>query len=258
MILQATHGKVILINCFIWAASFSLTMPILFYQVGAHTQTAEPETGEPARLPAQVAGRWRLSEKVCSEENNTFVCGLTRAPKARQTSIVLARRAQRTNQERTVFTCTPRVSICLNFNNKQGPPLSGLSDWNWGRTYGEHVKGALAWLVRWAPHAGTRDLFCLGCSSRPRTKCFFSSPYTVSLNLYPSSSKLGRQSCWVACLLISVSWCTPYHETRKSYELHGRWKRLHPPTAARWQRWSLYLIHTHTEKKDYKREKGGS
>jgi hypothetical protein len=38
-------------------------MPILFYQVGAHTETRDTETGDPARLPAQVAGRWGLSEK---------------------------------------------------------------------------------------------------------------------------------------------------------------------------------------------------
>jgi hypothetical protein len=36
-------------------------------------------------------------------------------------------------------------------------------------------------------------------------KLFFSSPYTVSIPLSPSTSKLGRQPCWVACLLVYVS-----------------------------------------------------
>jgi hypothetical protein len=33
-------------------------------------------------------------------------------------------------------------------------------------------------------------------------KIFFSSPYTFSMPLSPSPSKLGMQSCWVACLLL--------------------------------------------------------
>jgi hypothetical protein len=40
-------------------------------------------------------------------------------------------------------------------------------------------------------------LSCLGCSSRPSTK--------FSIPLSPSPSKLGRQPCWVACLLVCVS-----------------------------------------------------
>jgi hypothetical protein len=35
-------------------------------------------------------------------------------------------------------------------------------------------------------------------------KIFFSSPYTASINLSPSPSKLGRMSCWVACLLVYI------------------------------------------------------
>ena len=51
-----------------------------------------------------------------------------------------------------------------------------------------------------------RLLSCLGCSSRPITKYYlFSSPHTISLHLSPSPSKLGRQSCRVACLLIYIS-----------------------------------------------------
>ncbi len=33
----------------------------------------------------------------------------------------------------------------------------------------------------------------------------FSSLYTISIPLSPSLSKLGRQPCWVSCLLVCVS-----------------------------------------------------
>jgi hypothetical protein len=51
-----------------------------------------------------------------------------------------------------------------------------------------------------------RFLSCLGRSSQPRT---ISSAYTISLHLIPSPSKLGRQSCRVAYLLICVSALSP-------------------------------------------------
>jgi len=65
------------------------------------------------------------------------------------------------------------------------------------------MKGVLPWL----------DFSCLykrflsrfGCSSRPSSKYFFSSPHTISIHLSLSHKKLGRQSCWVACLVICVS-----------------------------------------------------
>ncbi len=47
-----------------------------------------------------------------------------------------------------------------------------------------------------------RFLFCLGCSSWPSTKYFF--PHHT-LFQPPSLSQLGRQPCWVACLLVCVS-----------------------------------------------------
>jgi hypothetical protein len=50
-----------------------------------------------------------------------------------------------------------------------------------------------------------RFLFCLDCSSRPQYKILFSSPYTISKPLSPQPSKLDRQPCWVACLLVCVS-----------------------------------------------------
>jgi hypothetical protein len=50
-----------------------------------------------------------------------------------------------------------------------------------------------------------RFLFCFGFSSWPSTNYFFSSPDTISITLSSSHSKLGRQPCWVSCLLVCVS-----------------------------------------------------
>ncbi len=49
-----------------------------------------------------------------------------------------------------------------------------------------------------------RFLSCLTCSSRTSSKKIFS-PYTISNHLFPLPSKLGRQSCWVTCLLVCFS-----------------------------------------------------
>jgi hypothetical protein len=58
------------------------------------------ETGDPARLPTQLAGRWELYKvKKYALRKIIFCTGLTRAAKAGQKSIVLSRRAQGTNQE---------------------------------------------------------------------------------------------------------------------------------------------------------------
>jgi hypothetical protein len=50
-------------------------------------------------------------------------------------------------------------------------------------------------------------LFCLGgCSSRPSTKYFFFlTAHCFTSFVHIGSSKLGRQSCRIACLLICVS-----------------------------------------------------
>jgi hypothetical protein len=63
--------------------------------------------------------------------------------------------------------------------------------------------GILPWLVRWARRAGTRDFFpALAALVGPVYKIFFNNYLTYQS---PSPSQLGRQSCRVACLFISVS-----------------------------------------------------
>jgi hypothetical protein len=54
-----------------------------------------------------------------------------------------------------------------------------------------------------------RFLFCFGWSSRPSTKYFFLTVHFFNL-FAPSPSKLGRQSCWVTCLLVCVSVLTQH------------------------------------------------
>jgi hypothetical protein len=49
-----------------------------------------------------------------------------------------------------------------------------------------------------------RFLSCFGCCSQPSINYFFS-PHTFSLCMFLSPSNSGRQSCWVACLLVCVS-----------------------------------------------------
>jgi hypothetical protein len=63
------------------------------------------------------------------------------------------------------------------------------------------MRGVLPWSILWACHAGARDF----CSASAALQNFFSSPFTIAIPLSPSHSKLGRQLCWVACRLVSVS-----------------------------------------------------
>jgi hypothetical protein len=55
------------------------------------------------------------------------------------------------------------------------------------------MKGVLSWLIRWARRAGTRDFYpplaALGSSEQ---KFFFSSPYTISIDVYPPA----QQPAW--------------------------------------------------------------
>ncbi len=73
----------------------------------------------------------------------------------------------------------------------------GLREYKW--------KGVLSWLVRWACRASTRDFFPALAGLVGPVQNTFSSPFTFLISLSPSPSKLGRQPCWVACLLVCVS-----------------------------------------------------
>jgi hypothetical protein len=68
-----------------------------------------------------------------------------------------------------------------------------------GGAQGVHVKVVLPWLAPWARRAGTRD-FC------PSLAALVDPVLAVHYFTYlsPMLSKLGGQSCRVACLLICV------------------------------------------------------
>jgi hypothetical protein len=67
------------------------------------------------------------------------------------------------------------------------------------------MKGVLSWLVHWACRASARD-FCSALAALVGpVQNIFPSPYIILIPLSPSPSKLGRQPCWVACLIVGVS-----------------------------------------------------
>ncbi len=71
----------------------------------------------------------------------------------------------------------------------------------WMGTQRGQMKGVHSWLVYWACRADTKD-FCSALAALVGpSKIFFSSPYTIYIPLSSSPSILGRQPCWVTCLL---------------------------------------------------------
>jgi hypothetical protein len=66
------------------------------------TRETYEETGDPARLPAQLVGRWGQKKlKKCRAKKKIFCTGPTRAAKAEQKYLVPAQQAHRINQGRT-------------------------------------------------------------------------------------------------------------------------------------------------------------
>ncbi len=92
--------------------------------------------------------------------------------------------------------------------------MAPIDCWNWGewglkedKWKGSFLFGSFGLSCQYK-----RFLFYIGCSRRPSTKYFFPHRTPVTplqyfnySTLSPSPSKLGRQPCWVACLLVSVS-----------------------------------------------------
>jgi hypothetical protein len=70
--------------------------------------TRDTETGDPARLYAQVDGRW---VKKWAVRKIIFCTGLTRAAKAGQQSIVAARRADEPAQFQQLAGVAPLLSL---------------------------------------------------------------------------------------------------------------------------------------------------
>jgi len=66
------------------------------------------------------------------------------------------------------------------------------------------MKGVLPWLIYWACNADTRDFCSVLAALVGTVQNIFTSLYTISIPLSSSPSKLDRQPCWVACLLVCV------------------------------------------------------
>ncbi len=85
---------------------------------------------------------------------------------------------------------------------ERGGPLLKL---RWMGTQRVQIERILPWFIRYACRAGTRDFCSALVALVVPVQSIFSSPYAISIHLSPSPSKLGRQPCWVACLLVCVS-----------------------------------------------------
>ncbi len=84
------------------------------------------------------------------------------------------------------------------------PLLSVETEIN-GDTKSANERG-LPWLVPWACRTSPRDFcFALAALYSPVQNMFFLTN-TISIPLFPSPRKPGRQPYWVACLLVCVSW----------------------------------------------------
>jgi hypothetical protein len=79
--------------------------------------------------------------------------------------------------------------------------------WNWGK-WGlmEYQWRGPSWLVRWTRRAGTRDFYpaLAALVAAHAGQNSFPSADTISINMFPSPSNLGRQSCRAAYLWICV------------------------------------------------------
>ncbi len=75
-------------------------------------------------------------KSVRNGEDKKFCTGPIKAAKAGQKSFERGQRAQRANQGRTPFICTPWVPMCLSFNSKQGPHLSSLFEIRYSSRFG--------------------------------------------------------------------------------------------------------------------------
>ncbi len=103
-------------------------MPISWSRAASNNTTRDTETGDPARLPAQVAGRWELIKWKNAQVRKIIFCtGLTSAAKAGKKSIVPARRVQRTSQERSPYQLSTLSPHSPQFQQSEGATPSLVS-----------------------------------------------------------------------------------------------------------------------------------
>jgi hypothetical protein len=88
------------------------------------------------------------------------------------------------------------------------------------------MKEVLPWLVYWVRCSGTSDICPDLVALVGTVQYMFYLTVHFSVYLSPSPSKLGRQSCWVACLLIWVSGYKRQKREGKTSEIKTRKKIL--------------------------------
>jgi hypothetical protein len=88
---------------------------------------------------------------------------------------------------------------------REGWPLPTVETEVNGDSKSTNERGPSYRLVRCTCRAGKRDYCVPWLLWSAQYKMFFSSPYTILILLSSSLSRLGRQSCWVACLLVCIS-----------------------------------------------------
>jgi hypothetical protein len=92
--------------------------------------TIETETGDPARLPAQVASRWRLIKWKSMRWGKYILYWADQTRQGRAKIYCNRGRVQWTNHypRKGQFHMYSRVPNCLSFNSQQGPPLSEVAN----------------------------------------------------------------------------------------------------------------------------------
>jgi hypothetical protein len=123
------------------------------------------------------------------------------------------------------------------------------------------MKAFLPWLVGWLVGlvVPILEIFVLRwLLYSDQYKIFFSSLYTISIPLLPFPSKLGKQSCWVTCLLVCVSgWLAGYCKlvAHPIATQHSRFESRHPSKSARW--WPTHFWPSKKKNISSKRRKKG-
>ncbi len=148
-------------------------------------------------------------------------------------------------QGRSFTYCLPVRSSLYVAETREGWTL--LTVWNWGKW------GLMEY--KWkGPFLGyfiglvvpVRFLSCLGCSSRPSSNIFLlTGHYSITLQLSPSTSKLGRQSCCAAWFFM---WA--FQDQLLTMAAIGTCNTLHEEPALtflawfRWYRCFVYILCT--------------
>ncbi len=115
------------------------------------------ETGDPARLPAQVAGRWGLiSEKVCDEDNNILYWA-DYSSQGRTKNFWTGTTSPTNQPRKDPFHMYSRLPLCLSFNS-QNHRVHRVAIATFWQTFHHDCKISPAWWGEWV-HALPLSLY---------------------------------------------------------------------------------------------------